>query len=525
MARRGIVTSQFPAPKRGWVESINAATAPKDSAAVLENFFPTLESARLRAGCRIERDLGSAAVSLFAANTGTGKLFGATAGAIHDVLGGGAVVSGLTGGQWSTTHLSTDAAPFGDFLVGVNGLDEGFVYDGQAFTRYFHSSGSGHQMHGISTRKLSRVWNFKERLYFIEGNTMNAWYLAAKAFRDTDSSRITKLPLGSLFERGGSLLFGATFSMDAGDGLDDHCVFVTDRGEVAVFSGLYPGASDWALDGRYVIAPPVPSGSHFHVGGDLAILTTDGIVSMTKAARADRIAASNTALTRPIADSWREAAGDGSFPAHATLWRGGAMLLAPVKPAADGRDRAFVMNAETGAWCVYTGWDVRCSCEANGKLYIGDSRGRVCQAEAGGADYFDGTSGEQYVGAYIPKFQDFGTADRKILMKAGLTYRAPSRGGFEVTGLADQDVDLRTLNAPAVPDVGNVLTWGSFTWGQDGAVWGGGSVAADTHEDVLSVRGAGRSVSLGVAVASNGTNGPVFEIVSTRLRYEVANDL
>lgn len=523
MARRGMATSQFPAPKRGWIESINAATAPKDSAAVLENFFPTLESARLRAGCRVERKIEEpgGVVSLFARNIGTPRLFAATRSKVADALGGGDVLTGLTGGEWSTTHISSDG---GDFLVGVNGLDEGFVSDGQAFTRYYHSSGTGHEMHGISTRKLSRVWNFKERLYFIERGTMNAWYLAPKAYKDTDSAEITKLPLGSLFERGGSLLFGATFSLDAGDGLDDHCVFVTDRGEVAVFSGLYPGSQDWTIDGRYVIAPPVHTGAHFHIGGDLAILTLDGIVSMTKAARGDRIAASNSALTRPIADSWRQAAADNSFPTHATLWRGGAMLLAAVR-AEGGDARAFVMNAETGAWCVYTGWDVRCSCELNGRLYFGSSDGSVCEAEASGADYWDGSGGTQYVGAYIPKFQDFGTADRKILMKAGMTYRAPKSGGFEVTGLADQDVNLHTLDAPQQEDEGVAVTWGSFTWGAAGAVWGGGSVVTEIQEEWHSVRGAGRSVSLGIAVASNGSNGPAFEIVSSRLRYEVADDL
>ena len=41
--------------------------------------------------------------------------------------------------------------------------------------------------------------------------------------------------------KGGKLLFGATWSIDAGDGTDDKCVFVTDNGEVLVFTGSDPG--------------------------------------------------------------------------------------------------------------------------------------------------------------------------------------------------------------------------------------------------------------------------------------------
>ena len=41
----------FPAPQKGWIQSGNVITAPKDGAEVLDNFRPTAQGATFRAGC------------------------------------------------------------------------------------------------------------------------------------------------------------------------------------------------------------------------------------------------------------------------------------------------------------------------------------------------------------------------------------------------------------------------------------------------------------------------------------------
>ena len=50
------------------------------------------------------------------------------------------------------------------------------------------------------------------------------------------------IPLSGAATKGGKLLFCATWSIDAGDGIDDKLVFCTDLGEVLIFTGSDPGS-------------------------------------------------------------------------------------------------------------------------------------------------------------------------------------------------------------------------------------------------------------------------------------------
>lgn len=678
-------TETFPPPIKGWVEESAAANTPKDSAVVLDNFVPTLEGARLRAGCARTAQTGTevpaaparpaipavpahivkakpvnyliveplittlvalyqggekvqgseaeyigrlsspekilidnvvnetlwneanglsvkqadgsgsvisttqagaledyvyrearpavpavdpvpahygagpAIATLFSRDTSVPTLFAAVApstdggsdgyiaAASGALAASSAAVSGLRGAEWSTTHISTAG---GDYLVGVNGIDHGVVTSGLAWQRYYYgATGTGHRMHGVPTTKLSQVWNFKERLFFIEKGTLNAWYLPVKSIADTDSARITKLPLGALFEKGGNLLFGATYSMDGGDGPDDYCVFATDRGEIAVYGGIDPGSAagsnPWRLEGRFEIAPPLNPRSHFRLGGDLAILTADGIVSLTEISRSDRVAAASRALTRPIGDAWRRAVQGSGHPLPVALWREKALLLVGVAPQ-DSVLTAYAMNAETGAWCKFTGWDLRCACVSGGRLFFGTDDGRVMEAERGGQD--DGLS---YRGVWVPKFRDFRDRRRKFANRVLVDFNSVQNAVYAVKALSDFRVDLASLNPDPIPASGSGVsapgtgggavgsfTWdGSATWG-GGAVWGvgvppqggapGGAVwagGASVNQSLWrGTRGVGRMLSLGLVVTANTQAAPVFEILLAQMRFEAASE-
>ena len=61
---------------------------------------------------------------------------------------------------------------------------------------------------------------------------MNAWYLATNAV----GGALSMIPLSGAAAKGGKLLFGAAWTIDAGNGLDDKCVFVTRPGEALIFT-------------------------------------------------------------------------------------------------------------------------------------------------------------------------------------------------------------------------------------------------------------------------------------------------
>ena len=103
--------------------------------------------------------------------------------------------------------------------------------------------------------------------------------------------------------------------MDAGDGVDDKCVFVSDLGEVAIYEGPDPSNADpetdtepWRLVGRYDITEPLGKNAHMRAGGDLLIATVDGIVPISEAIRKDVAALSLSAVSRPIEPDWKKEA-------------------------------------------------------------------------------------------------------------------------------------------------------------------------------------------------------------------------
>ena len=101
---------------------------------------------------------------------------------------------------------------------------------------------------------LTHIWKHANRLFFVQGGTMNAWCLPVHAV----GGELVYIPLSGAMKRGGSLLFGASWSVDSGSGLDDKCIFVSDQGEVAIFSGTDPTSStNWKQEGCYDISRPL----------------------------------------------------------------------------------------------------------------------------------------------------------------------------------------------------------------------------------------------------------------------------
>lgn len=576
------------APVKGWVKSGSISAPGPGQAEVLDNFFPTAQTARLRGGSTVYATIGTAIVRLLNYSSATDDMFATTATGIYDAdrisAGGSAFadVTSLGSGDWSSTQMTTSG---GSFMVAVNGSDYAMHWNGSDFypingaannnvpydalTAAFavgetvtggtsgatatilaivqtsatagtlrvgaitggpyqdnealtsaggaatangaSASGSAIAITGVNTTDLSQVWNFKERLFFIEKNTMSAWYLPVKSI----GGAAVEIPLGSLFRKGGSLLFGATWSVDSGSGLDDVCIFVTTNGEIAVYNGTDPSsASTWALAGVYEIAPPLNKHAWFKAGGDLAILTYDGIIPVSEALRKDRAALQAVAISYPIEDAWKDAVANASvsFPVTPTLWQSQAMLIIGVPSQSS---IAYVANARTGAWCRYLGWDVRCGVVSADDLYFGTNAGIVMKAEVGGSD-----NGVSYTATYVPKFTDAGTSGLKVANHAGVTFATAGTPVYSLVGLANYNVPDFTAPQPIVSVSGDV--WGTGVWGT--FVWGG----SDTQRYYTrwsTIRAQGYTISHALLVTALQTQKPNLEILSTMLRYENARAL
>lgn len=135
--RRVSRTKTFPAPRRGWIANENLAASKPEGASVLENWFPTPTGARLRKGSDKYATIGAGTSVTSAASYKSGnnsKFFATTTTALYDIssvvdesVSPTAAYTGLTGGAWSWLQFETAA---GAYLIGVNGQDDGLVYDG-----------------------------------------------------------------------------------------------------------------------------------------------------------------------------------------------------------------------------------------------------------------------------------------------------------------------------------------------------------------------------------------------------------
>lgn len=544
---RTSLSTLFPAPIGGWIANRSKALARganlPPGAAVLENWFPTATGIKLRRGSRRYATVGignDTVFSLFTYHVGTQEqMFAATMSTIYDVsnitvplptevgvgdddsLGTGepdevvgspsdpgiVVSTGYTNGSWTVSPMTTDG---GNFLRGVNGADVPFVYDGASFTTTPALTFEvGEQ---AEPEDLSFVWSYKRRHFFIRKNTLDAYYLPVNQV----GGELAVLPLGAVFNLGGSLLFGASWSLgtSSAGGLSAQCIFVTTEGEVAVYQGDNPSdINAWSLVGVYRIGRPLGREAFIRAGGDIIIATTVGFLPLSTAIKLDAAALSSSAVSSPIEEAWTDAVlrrGLGDW--QCVSWPDESMVL--VAPPVSDERTVFTANANTGAWCKFTGWSPRCWAVWRGGLYYGTDGGAVVRAGIGGAD-----QGGTYTGRYMGLFDDLGSpASRKMARFA----RATLQSTVAVTpGVAVVfDWNLAFPPAPSAEPAQADNVWDSATWDQ--SQWDSDVLTA-LYDTWTSVGGSGARLAPTVQITSGALIPIDAELVAVEVTYDGAD--
>lgn len=369
---------------------------------------------------------------------------------------------------------------------------------------------------GIATSSLSFAWAYKSRLFFIEKDSLNAWYAAI----DQIGGALTKFPLAGVFPLGGSLMFGASWSLDSGadGGLSAQCVFVTTEGEVAVYQGANP-SSDFSLVGVYRIGQPLGPNAWHRAGGDLVISTDIGHVPLSQAINRDIAALSPASVSFPIETAWNEAVDERlSRDWQCIVWPERQMVLVAL-PTGDGQTpKMYVANARTGRWCEFTGWDAKSLIIFQGRLLWGSEGGKVIQGYSTGLD-----QGTPYTGVYVPLFDDLRSA---AMLKRVSLARAVLRSSASIIAQISVQTDY-SVSLPPAPNAqlnpgGSV--WGAAVWGSPTAIWGGSSSDV-VQQDWVSVSAEGYAIAPALQVTSGSISPLSTEIVRLDLSYEMGDVL
>jgi hypothetical protein len=434
--------TRIPAPVRGIIQHENEAFMSPGSALVQDNWMPTMRGVRLRGGSIVHCSLPETTpvISAFEyTSANVAKMFAGNATKLYDVTGATPVEvkSGQTSGNYSTAQIIT----------------------GPAGSSMAHGAG------------LTYVWKYRNRLFFIQGGTMNAWYLGLNAI----AGALALIPLSGAASKGGKLIFGATWSTGGvGDNdTDDKCVFFTDQGEALIFSGSDPSnINNWRQEGRYQISPPLGMNAHFSVGGDLLIMTVDGIVPLSQAITKEAGQLELAMVTRAIKRMWRDEVNTKrSWAWSAEKWDeyGGIFVTTP--GGAVGNRYCLAMNDATGAFCRFVGWDATCFIRMRADMFFGTQDGRIMQADRTGLD-----DGKPYVAKLVGGWGMFQQgAAQSVWRQARAVFTAGSNQPF--IPQLDSTVDF-VIKVPTPPPAGIDLgvqdlwdqgKWDEMKWDQQSA--------------------------------------------------------
>jgi len=496
-----VIPKTLPAPLRGLILNENPAFMRPGAALLLDNWFPTDNTIRLRGGSQKWTRLGvtgtpdnRSIVSMFNYIAGSNKrMFAANATSLHEVTAGGdfgtpvapAAPNDITlaNGNFSTATLATIDGT--TYLIAVNDAgDYALRFNGTAWQQLRPGATTPPTLITgpvdtpvVEGLGLTQVWKYRNRLFFIQGGSMNAWCLGV----NNVGGELLQIPLSGAFTLGGSLLFGCAWSVSAGDGIDDKCAFVTTEGEIAIFTGTNPAdATNWRQEGRYQITRPLGKNSWTRVGGDVLIATADGIVPISQALMKDTGQLEFSAITVNIHPMWmKEMIAKGNLPWTMCKWDefGGLGALFVTWPGgASGDWRCGVVNTNTGAWCRITGWDAMCFTTLNRTMFFGTQKGRIMQADIGGYDTItdvdDVDQRMPYIASYVGGWEVFGSPPNQFTVRqARCSFNTRAIEPFvpQVTCAVNYVYELPP--PPPIggdPQLGEV--WDQGLWGDDHAL-------------------------------------------------------
>jgi hypothetical protein len=489
-------TLAAPAPVGGLNARDSLAAMPPDDAVTLDNFFPRPTDVALRNGyVKWATGLPAHVESLMPYRSASAqKLFAASGTAFYDATSAGAVgaavVTGLTNARWQSVNTGT---PGGQFLLAVNGADKLRGYDG---TNWWRDGDGTHDITGVDTSTCAQLGLYKNRVFLIQANSFNVWYLPISSIAGAAAS----LDLSPLFKLGGYLMAMATWTIDNASGVNEFAVFISSEGEVVVYNGTDPSvAGNWVLGAAFRMGRPVGRRCFVKVGSDVIVICADGFFPLSKALLTDRSqqedAISNKIVNLVNTDVQLYG---GNFGWEAVLYPIGNKLIINVPQSQNTTQYQYVMNTITSAWCRFTNWNANCFALLGDSLYFGSNLGSgansafVAQCDTGNSD-----AGAYIFGEAKTAFRYFGAPGRQkqILMVRPIFSTA---GNMSMAIGMDMDFsDSYPTGTPTFSGNGgtpwDTKLWNTFMW----------SDAPSVKKDWVTVNGVGDSGALHLRCVNN----------------------
>jgi hypothetical protein len=482
-----VIAKTIPAPVDGWDAISPLAEMDPKRAPILNNWVPRPGFVELRGGYQQYANtmVNSPVETLMTYRSPTvEKMFAAAGSSIYDIStsNASAVVTGLNSDQWQWVNFTPAGGTTN--LFSVNGVDQMLRFDG---TSWSNPSISG--LPGSSTANIININSQKQRLWFVMNQSTVVAYMPVGAVTGPIAGT---QDFGQLWNKGGYLVAMTSWTIDGGAGPQDYALFISSRGQVTIYQGTDPtNAAAWQLVGTFDISPPIGLRCLTRIGSDVAIITMQGVIPISQALPFDPSADRSIALTARIQNAMATATAQGQFLFGWQLMTFPAqqLVILNVPQVQNTTQVQFVMNALTGAWCQFTGWNANCFVIYKDNLYWGSNNGVINQGYVGSSDYISPINADMQCA--FNWFDEPGRLKRMTMVQPLLILG----GGLTPFLGVDEDFTTSSFAAPITSFAGTVL-WDVALW--DVAQW---PAPTTTFDSWLSVTAIGHALALRVKVS------------------------
>lgn len=390
-------STTIPAPIGGWDASSPLAAMPPQNAVELINWFPQPGYIELRRGFVNYADTGTGepvetVMGYQGFEAADNALFAVSDGDVYDVTGGSSSITTITG----LTSSRVQKTMFNNGAVAVlwccNGFDAPFYYNGTAWVTT--------SITGVTGADIVNVVSYRNRLWGVLKDSTKACYLGLNSIDGVAST----FDVGAQFPRGGFLQAIATWNTSNTNGPQEYIGFISSYGDIAVYLILDPSSvgSIFYL-GTSQVGSPIGRRCTAKLGSDVAMISIDGLVTLSMTLNYDRAIIQAKALTANIRTAMTEAAQRQSnyFGWQVVSYPRNTMTIMNVPIGENVQQEQFVMNTVTGAWCRFQGQNAAAWEVYEDRAFFGNNDGLVCLADESSGDE-DQTLSASAKGAFNP---------------------------------------------------------------------------------------------------------------------------
>ena len=382
----------IPPPVKGWNTLQPISQMDPLYAVEMENYFPNNGTVDIRNGSRIFSSTPGSATGFFSifnyttsapvkwmvavTNTAAGiRPYSIdSSGAINDISNAGAVTFGA---------LLASGVSFNGriFIKSIDNTNDVVTWNGTGNATLAAFTGPGGD-----DKALYKVAAYKNRLYF-SGIDLSVWYGGVNAV----TGALVQYDFSGVMPNGGQIAYIGTLSPDINNQRQNNFCVISTEGDVAVYTGDYPGDANWQIVGQYYIGPPLGISSFIKYQNDILVITDSGLVSVL--AVVNGAALDSSYLTDNIQSVYKDtialcrAASFQNYSSGAYYPTGNFIVVSLLTSQVSGTAKNFVFNTINKAWSLWTGLNPYGWTNYDNKLMFSAFEApRIMQADTG---YYD----------------------------------------------------------------------------------------------------------------------------------------